>query len=155
MTAPRDWDKEMAEIDKLMAQPGAQAQLPAKAGAAPSAAPARPSAAAAPPVVPGAPDSRKAIFATWLKVLLAAVAAGAMTQWPYGHACGVGLFLYLGASGVIALSGITSAISTWKRRMGLAHTISLLVLIWGLGLTAAVVLPRIGYAKAAATWFCP
>ena len=153
MTAPRDWDKEMAEIDKLMAQPQA-AQLPAKAGA-PAAAPSRPSAAAAPPVAAGAPVSRKAIFATWLKVILAAVAAGAMTQWPYAHACGLGLFLYLGASGVIALSGVTSAISTWKRRIGLAHTVSILVLLWGLGLAAAVVLPRIGYAKDAATWFCP
>ena len=47
------------------------------------------------------------------------------------------------------------AISTWKRRMGLAHTVSLLVILWGLGLGAAVVLPRIGYAKVAATWFCP
>ena len=154
MTAPRDWDKELAEIDKLMAHPP-PAQLPAKAGA-PAQAPApRQSAAAAPPVAAGAPVSRKAIFATWLKVVLAAVAAGAMTQWPYAHACGLGLFLYLGASGVIALAGVTSAISTWKRRMGLAHTVSLLVLLWGLGLAAAVVLPRIGYAKSAATWFCP
>ena len=153
MTAPRDWDKEMAEIDKLMAQPPA-AQLPAKAGAPPQPAP-RPSAGAPPPVVAGAPVSRKAIFATWLKVILAAVAAGAMTRWPYAHACGMGLFLYLGATGVIALAGVTSAISTWKRRMGLAHTVSLLVMLWGLGLSAAVVLPRIGYAKTAATWFCP
>jgi len=152
MTAPRDWDKEMAEIDKLMAQPQA-AQLPAKAGAAP--APSRQSGGTAPPVAAGAPVSRKAIFTTWLKVLLAAVAAGAMTQWPYAHACGLGLFLYLGASGVIALSGVTSAISTWKRRIGAAHTVSILVLLWGLGLAAAVVLPRIGYAKDAATWFCP
>ena len=152
MTAPRDWDKEMAEIDKLMAQPSAQ-QLPAKAGAA--APPARPSGGGA-ALAPAAPvASRKAIFATWLKVLLAAVAAGAMTQWPYAHACGLGLFLYLGASAVIALSGITGAISSWKRRMGLAHVVSLLVMLWGLGLAAAVVLPRIGYAKEAATWFCP
>ena len=152
MTAPRDWDKEMAEIDKLMAQPQAP-QLPAKAGSAP--APSRQSAGSAPPVAAGSPVSRKAIFATWLKVILAAVAAGAMTRWPYAHACGLGLFLYLGATGVIALSGVTSAISTWKRRIGAAHTVSILVLLWGLGLAAAVVLPRIGYAKAAATWFCP
>ena len=152
MTAPRDWDKEMAEIDKLMAQPSAQ--LPAKAGAAPSA-PARPSGGGAAPV-PAAPVvSRKAVFATWLKVLLAALAAGAMTQWPYAHACGTGLFLYLGASAVIALSGVTGAISSWKRRMGLAHIVSLLVMLWGVGLAAAVVLPRIGYAREAATWFCP
>ena len=150
MTAPRDWDKELAEIDKLMAQPQA-AQLPAKAGAAPAAP--RPSAGAAPAAGPP-PVSRKAVFATWLKVGLAAVAGAAMTQWPYAHACGIGLFLYLGASGVIALSGVTGAISSWKRRMGLAHVVSLVVMLWGLVLAGAVVLPRIGYAKEAATWFC-
>jgi hypothetical protein len=150
MTAPRDWDKELAEIDKLMAQP--QAQVPAKTGA-PAPAPARPAGGSAP--VPAAPvASRKAIFATWLKVLLAAVAAGAMTRWPYAHACGLGLFLYLGASGVIALSGVTGAISSWKRRIGLAHVVSLAVMLWGLGLAAVVVLPRIGYAREAANWFC-
>lgn len=152
MTAPRDWDKELAEIDKLMAQP--QAQVPAKTGAG-APAPARPSGGGAPQAPAAAPvASRKAIFATWLKVLLAAVAAGAMTQWPYAHACGLGLFLYLGASAVIALSGVTGAISSWKRRIGLAHVVSLLVLLWGLWLAAAVVLPRIGYAKETATWFC-
>jgi hypothetical protein len=149
MTAPRDWDKELAEIDKLMAQP--QQQLPAKAGAAPAAA--RPAAGPAPAAGPPA-VSRKAVFATWLKVGLAAVAGIAMTQWPYAHACGMGLFLYLGASAVIALSGVTGAISSWKRRMGLAHVVSLLVMLWGVGLAAAVVLPRIGYAKETATWFC-
>ena len=152
MTAPRDWDKELAEIDKLMAQPQA-AQLPAKAGA-PAPQPASRQGGGAAPAAAAPAVSRKAIFATWLKVGLAAVAAGAMTQWPYAHACGLGLFLYLGASGVIALSGVTGAISSWKRRMGAAHVVSILVMLWGLGLAAAVVLPRIGYAKAAATWFC-
>ena len=33
MTAPRDWDKEMAEIDKVIAKAPAPAQVPAKAGA--------------------------------------------------------------------------------------------------------------------------
>jgi hypothetical protein len=65
------------------------------------------------------------------------------------------LFLYTGAAGVVALAGLWSSVSSWRRRMGLAHTISLLVTLWGLILAAAVVLPRIGYAKAAATWFCP
>ena len=150
MTAPRDWDKELAEIDKLMAQPSPP-QLPAKAGTAPAAP--RPSAGAAPVAGPPA-VSRKTVFAMWLKVLLAALAGVAMTQWPWSHACGVGMFLYLGASGVIALSGVTGALGSWKRRMGAAHVVSVLVMLWGLGLAAAVVLPRIGYAKEAATWFC-
>jgi hypothetical protein len=39
--------------------------------------------------------------------------------------------------------------------MGLAHLLSQLLVIWGLVLAAAVVLPRVGYAKDAATWLCP
>jgi hypothetical protein len=39
--------------------------------------------------------------------------------------------------------------------MGLAHVLSLVSIVWGLVLVAGVVLPRVGYAKDAATWFCP
>lgn len=150
MTAPRDWDKELAEIDKVMArQP---APVPAKAGAA-APAPAPRSGGAAPVEAPRA--TGKAAFGTWLRVLLVAVAGGALTQWPYANSCGLGLILYLGAVGVVTLGGLWGALSSWNRRMGLAHVVSLLVSLWGLGLAAAVVLPRMGYAKQAATWFCP
>ncbi|HEX9894176.1 MAG TPA: hypothetical protein VGA78_09625 [Gemmatimonadales bacterium] len=155
MTTPRDWDKELAEIDKLMSkQP---AQVPALAGApgalpatrGPSPQPGRPQASGPAPV------TRKARFATWFQVLLGAVAGAAMTQWPYANSCGVGLFLYLGAAGVVSLAGLWGSLSSWRRRMGLAHSLSLLVTLWGLLLVGAVVLPRIGYATQAATWFCP
>lgn len=139
MTAPRDWDKELAEVDKVMAkQP---APVPAKAGSAPPALRAGP---------PGG-----SVLGTWLKVGLGAVLAGAMTQWPYANACGIGLFIYLGATGVVVIAGLWGSLSSWHRRMGLAHVVSLLVAWWGFGLAAAVALPRIGYAKHAATWFCP
>ncbi len=78
-----------------------------------------------------------------------------MTQWPYAHGCGPGLLLYGGAVGVVVLSGLWGAAGSWKRRMALAHLVSLLVTLWGLGLAASILLPRLGYAKEAATWLCP
>jgi hypothetical protein len=77
-----------------------------------------------------------------------------MTQWPYGHACGVGLWLYLGAVGTVGLAGVWGLVSSWRYRMPVAHVLSLLVLIWGGVLAAAVVLPRIGYARETAAWLC-
>src|SRR6476646_7175365 len=99
MTAPRDWDKELAEIDKVMAK--APVPVPAKAGA--GQVPAQRQSSGPAPVPPA---SGKSVFGTWLKVLLAAALAGAMTQWPYANACGVGLFLYLGAAGVVVIAGL-------------------------------------------------
>ncbi len=87
--------------------------------------------------------------------MLGALLGAAMTQWPYVHACGTALFLYLGAAGVVVMAGIWSAVSSWRRRMGQAHVVSLLVALWGGMLVAATVLPRIGYAARSATWWCP
>ena len=145
MSEQRDWDKELAAIDKVMAK--APAQLPAQGGGGA-------------PVQRGAPApvnvvGRKAAFFTWVRVLLAVLVAGAMTQWPYAHDCGVNLFLYLGAVAGVIAAGLWSGITSWQRRMGLAHTIALLVTLWGLGLAAAQVLPRTGYARVAAHWWCP
>jgi hypothetical protein len=39
--------------------------------------------------------------------------------------------------------------------VGLAHVVSLGVLLAGLILAAAIVLPRSGYARVSATWMCP
>ena len=78
---PRDWDKELAAIDKAMARgpaPAAGAPVATKGSAAPAAVP------------------KRAAVATWLRVLLGLTLAGAMTQWPYAHQCGVELYFYLG-----------------------------------------------------------
>jgi hypothetical protein len=152
MTAPRDWDKEMAEIDKVIAK--APAPVPAKAGGG-GQAPAPRQQASGP--APAPPSSGKAAFGTWIKVLLGAVLAGAMTQWPYANACGIGLFIYLGAAGVVVIAGVWGALSSWNRRMGFAHVVSLLVALWGIGLVTAVALPRMGYVnvRPPVTWFCP
>ncbi len=91
---------------------------------------------------------------TWLLVGLGALAGVFMTQWPYHHACGWALYGYLGAVATVILAGGWGSVTSWKHRMGTAHVVSLSVLAWGVVLAAQQVLPRIGYAAAAATWRC-
>jgi len=149
---PRDWDKEMAEIDKIIAKTP-PAQLGSGAGGPP--APAKGGGAAAPARAAAPPTGRAAVLATWVRVGLGVALGIGMTQWPYFHACGTSLFIYLGAVGVVGISGLWGMVSSWRRRMGLAHSVSLAVLLWSGVLAAATVLPRVGYAKRAATWICP
>jgi len=136
---PRDWDKELAAIDKAMARgpaPAAGAPVATKGSAAPAAVP------------------KRAAVATWLRVLLGLTLAGAMTQWPYPHQCGVELYFYLAAAFTVIVAGVWSGISSWYRRLGWAHTLSLLVVLWGIFLASQQILPRIGYAKHLAYWVC-
>lgn len=146
---PRDWDKELANIDKLIAATPAAKASPA-GGAPPP--PAARSGGGGSSSLPVAGRDR---IATWFRVGLGALLGLAMTQWPYFHACGTALFLYLGAAGVVGLAGLWGAVTAWRRRMGLAHVVALLVSLWGGVLVAAAVLPRVGYAKRAALWWCP
>lgn len=138
----RDWDKELADIDKVIAK-----------GPAPgSAVPAGPSARASTPTRDG--GGRLASLTTWLRVLLGLLLAVGMTQWPYPNACGLNLAVYLGAITTVIITGLWSSISSWRRRLGFAHTLSLLVFLWGAILAAREVLPRVGYTRHARTWTC-
>ena len=78
--------------------------------------------------------------------------------WPYAARCGFGLAGYLGAVTTLVVAGVWSSIWTWKHRAARAHTVSLLLLTWGLVLAGAEVLPRVGYAKPSinhpAHWTC-
>jgi len=56
------------------------------------------------------------------------------------------MFYMIGA-GTVTVAGVWTGVSSWKRRMGLAHLLSLGLVIWGLVLAAGVVLPRVGYTK--------
>lgn len=124
-------------------------------GAAPAAAlPAAASSASPKPALPAHVAGPRATTTTWLRVVLAAVLAAAVPFWPYGRACGAGLFLYLGVTGMVVLAGGWSAVSAWHRRRPRAHLVALLVTLWGVGLVAHEILPRIGYARAVAHWTC-
>ena len=77
-----------------------------------------------------------------------------VTQWPYDHACGMLLYAYLAAAGGVVLAGLWGAVTSWSRRMGLAHVISLLVTIWGAALLAQTVLDRSSIVRHPAGWVC-
>jgi len=145
---PRDWDRELAAIDKVIARQPAGGAVGAGGGLQP---------AAGGGGVPGGRavgGGRWGTLATWLRVLLGLGLAVAITQWPYPSACGLNLFVYLGAIATVAVAGLWSAVSSWRRRLGLAHLISLLVLGWGLVLAAREILPRTGYAREVRAWTC-
>ena len=147
----RDWDKELAQIDKLIASGGGAPQNPP--AAAPSGAAAPAPRRGAPPIEAG-PRPRSVVF-TWLRLLLGLAIGVGITQWPYARGCGVLLFGYLGAVGGVIVAGLWSGISSWRTRSGLAHVLSLGLVFWGAILGAREVLPRIGYARARAAWLCP
>lgn len=152
----RDWDREMREVDKLLAKlPEADPYLRGSGAPAPPRAGAPGSAAAS--VSPGAGAGAIAVgrLGTWARVGLGLLIGIGMTQWPYTHGCGLKLWFYLIGVGAVLVAGVWSSISSWRRRLGVAHLLSQGLVIWGLVLAAREVLPRVGYAKIAATWFCP
>ena len=159
--ADRDWDKELAKVDKQLASLSDEALLGnatpapvAKGRREPARAPMRSAPAESPASAPKGTSS----FGVYARLTLAVTVAAAMMIWPYPSKCGVGLIGYLAAIGVVVAGGLWSSVWTWRHRAARAHTVSLLVLTWGLVLGAIEVLPRIGYAKPdanhPATWVC-
>lgn len=164
----RDWDKELARIDKQLESLSDEALLPAdkEKGATP-----RPSAAApaAPSVVTGRPapgntaatgtpqQERTRTLGVMLRLLLAGALGIGMMFWPYKAACGLDLLGYLGAVSLVSLAGAWSAVWSWRHRSARAHVIALALVGWGIALAAVEVLPRIGYAQPDPTrtlWVC-
>ena len=149
---PRDWDKELAEIDQLIAKgpkPGpAQPPVPLKPG---------PVGISQPPSnSPGVPTvGRRARLGTWARIMAGVLLAVGMTQWPYAHACGAPLLAYTGASFLLVGVAIWGGISSWRTRLAAAHILAVAVALWGVGLLAAILLPRIGYAAIELAWLCP
>jgi hypothetical protein len=141
---PRDWDRELANIDKAIAKQGTT-----PAGAAPT-----PGIAARPPAGVPAPR-RRSVALAWFWVLLAVALAAALPLWPYQKSCGLQLFFFLGAAGVTMLVGLLGALSSWAHRRGFGHLLALSVLTWAGIMAAREVLPRSGYAKQSLTWMCP
>ena len=90
----------------------------------------------------------------WARVILGVCLGIALMQWPYGRACGPRLFFYLTAVTALFMTGLWAAVFAWRGRLGAAHAIALVIILWGLVLAADEVLPRSGYAKHSATWWC-
>ena len=140
---PRDWDKELAAIDKVIARGGSAAPVPARQGGG------APAAGGG-----GGMLSRRMALTTWVRAGLGILVAAAVLQWPYAHRCGLGLILYLGSAGMVAVAGAWTMIVSWQRRQGWAHLAGLGVLLGGLVLVVAVLLPRLGYAATVLPWMC-
>jgi hypothetical protein len=139
----RNWDREMAEVDKLLAK------LPSQESSAPTVK--RPAAGA--PGPRPRPAGPTAPLVTWLRLGLGLLLGVGMTQWPYSHVCGAKLLLYLVAAGAVITSGVWSAVSSWRSRSALAHVLAILLTFWGLELVTLEVLARVG--ADALPWFCP
>ena len=143
----RNWDAELKKIDRQLESVSDEAMFPAK-------------------TAKGAPAKAQAVeqqqsTSTWgvfLRLSLTVALGVGMVFWPYGARCGVGLAGYLGAVTALVLSGVWSSVWTFRHRAGKAHTLSLLLVMWGLVLASIEVLPRAGYAKATAAhpaeWAC-
>ena len=163
--------KDAAMVDRLLeglffgddvstAKPGqtpkpTRPSRPSISGARPVAS-AKPLASARPslgtPRVGRASDNGR--LGTWARIAIGCVVAGAMTQWPYAHACGFELGLYLAAVGMVIVAGAWAGSFAWKNRLVLAHIVSQGLLVWGFVLGAGQVLPRVGYDMEQATWGC-
>ena len=144
---PRNWDKELADIDRVIGEQGPGAP-PARGGV--------PSRPGAPQLPPGEPPPRRGGAAlTWFWVLLAVGLAVALPLWPYQRTCGLQTVFFLGAAGITALVGGLAAASSWANRRAFAHIVSLLVMAWALAVAASEILPRTGYAREVRTWTCP
>jgi hypothetical protein len=163
--ADRDWDKELAKIDKQLASIPDEALVskpaaPATGGKAPAGKAPAPTRATVAALPSGAPTVVRETsgWAVYLRLLLSVAAGIALLIWPYDTRCGTGLIGYLGATAIVTASGIWSGVWTWRHRAPRAHTISLLLILWGMVLGSIQVLPRIGYGKPdpqhPATWAC-
>jgi hypothetical protein len=135
---PRDWNRELADIDRVIEK-----------GPGPAGTPALLPAPGSPPVAKGS------VARTWFWVVLALLLAVALPIWPYGKACGLQFFFFLGAATLALLAGVAGALSSWATRRGLAHLLALFVVVWAGAMVASEVLPRVGYAAHSKTWLCP
>ncbi|PYO73076.1 MAG: hypothetical protein DMD64_08465 [Gemmatimonadetes bacterium] len=153
----RDWDREMREVDRLLAKlPEAEPTLGRGVPTVPVSP--RPGlgvgAVGAGGTLPASPARGRAWITTWMRVGLRLALGIGMIVWPYSHACGLKLVFYLIGATAVTVAGVWSALTSWKRRLGIAHTLSIILIIWGLGLAGRQLLPRL-YGKTPVPFFCP
>jgi hypothetical protein len=136
MTEPRNWDKELAEVDRAIAK-----QQPASTST--------PGGRMTPPA------QRRFVALTWFWTGLAVILAIALAVWPYEKNCGIRLIFFLGAGGIALLAAVLGALAAWAHHRGLAHLLSLLVVVWAGVMVLREILPRVGYTRESRGWTCP
>jgi hypothetical protein len=139
---PRDWDRELADIDRAMAKQPAASEPGSPSGPVPG----------EPPI---AATRRRFVALTWFWTGLAIVLALGLAIWPYDKLCGIRLIFYLFAAGLALLMAVLGSLASWAHRRALAHLLSLAVIAWAALVIAREVLPRVGYAKQDLSWTCP
>lgn len=143
----KNWDKELAKIDRSLESASDEALFPTKNASTP----------AARAEVVGV-QTRTSTFGAVARLTLVVLLAVAMLFWPYAARCGAGLAGYLGAVVAVIGGGMWSALWTWRHRTARAHVLSLLLIVWGLVLGAIEILPRTRYAvptlQHPALWSC-
>lgn len=152
--AERDWEKELAAIDRQIASvPDERLAAAASTRASPPGPGATRSAPAAAPANRGARP-----WVIWMQVVITLAAAVSLWYWPWPARCGAPLMGFVAAAVGVAVMGLWTAVGTWRQRQGLAHTMALLVVVWGLVVAGRDVLPRVGYAiptaEHGAQWSC-
>ncbi len=146
----RNWDAELKKIDRQLEGVSDEAMFPAKSA----------KSAKTPAAKAEAQQAQRttSTFGVFARLALAVILGVAIVFWPYSARCGLGMTAYLGAVVTLITAGAWSSIWTWRHRAGRAHTLSLLLVLWGLILGAVDLLPRLGYAKPTtdhpATWAC-
>ncbi|MGV3708319.1 MAG: hypothetical protein ACO1Q7_05715 [Gemmatimonas sp.] len=155
----RNWEQELAKIDKQLASVSDEQLL---AQSAPTRAPlAAPGAKAAPAPKASASVASSASgrpWMAWVQLTIAIAAGVGLWFWPWNTRCGLNAISFTAATGAVGLLGLWSAIGSWRHRQGAAHVLSFFVMIWALVLGAREVLPRVGYAiptaERTAGWGC-
>lgn len=103
-------------------------------------------------------EAVSASFGVYFRLTLVVCLAVSLACWPYDVTCGAMLSGYLAAVIMLVVAGIWTAAATWRHQMPYRHLTAVFLVLWGLTLGAAQVLPRIGYAKPApgrsSTWRC-
>ena len=102
-------------------------------------------------------SERNERLSVWARLAVVGILGAAILWWPYGRNCGFGLAAYMAATVMIIIGGLWVVACTWICRMARTHAIAMLVALWGVGLIAAEILPRVGYARADSAhsaWFC-
>ncbi|HEY7407763.1 MAG TPA: hypothetical protein VH638_05810 [Gemmatimonadaceae bacterium] len=134
--ADRDWDRELAKIDKQLESVSDEQLFPKTAA---KTSPERQEIVEK--------QSRTSTLGVMMRLLLSVALGIGMIFWPYEARCGLGLMAYLLAVAVLIGAGAWSAVWAWRHRAGKAHVLSLLIIVWGTILGAQEILPRTGYAK--------
>lgn len=143
----RNWDAELKKIDRQLEGVSDEAFFPAKSAKSPTA-----------KAEAQAQQRTTSTLGVFARLTLAVALGVAIVFWPYNARCGLGMSAYLGAILTLVTAGVWSSLWTWRHRAARAHTLSLLLVLWGLVLGAIDLLPRLGYAKPTAdhpaTWSC-